>query len=172
MARVAAVLAACLVVVATCATAEQLPKPSIPITQNDNTFYAMQNASLAGPPRYTYGTQDLPETSLPYPLNTDTPDQVKLTLVSPTEVWVTFTTGVATNGTYNATTGPPKAPTPPFGKPAIVSYGTKPNKLKMTANSGTPHTYTQTANNGSSLPVYYISPFLYLVKLQVVHALP
>lgn len=26
--------------------------------------------------------------------------QVKLTLVSPTEVWVTFTTGMATNGTY------------------------------------------------------------------------
>jgi hypothetical protein len=28
-----------------------------------------------------------------------------------------------------------------------------------------PHTYTQTANNGTSAKVYYISPYLHLAKL-------
>ncbi len=33
------------------------------------------------------------------------------------------------------------------------------------AQRSTPTTYTQTANNGTSAPVYYISPFLHMARL-------
>lgn len=48
--------------------------------------------------------------------------QVKLTTVSPTEIWVTFSTGEATNGTYMLTGSPPSRPDVP-SKPTFVSYG-------------------------------------------------
>lgn len=61
--------------------------------------------------------------------------QVKLTLVSPTEVWVTFTTGSPSNGTYTNTTGPPKAPLLPYRKPSTVYYGRKSGRFSYAVDA-------------------------------------
>ena len=56
--------------------------------------------------------------------------------MSVNEVWVTFTTGTPSNGTYTNTTGAPKAPLLPFKKPSTVYYGHKKGRYSYSVNAG------------------------------------
>jgi hypothetical protein len=69
------------------------------------------------------------------PILVDNRMQVKLTLVSPSEVWVTFTTGSPSDGTYTNTTGPPKPPLLPYRKPSTVYYGRKSGRFSYSVDA-------------------------------------
>ena len=48
-------------------------------------------------------------------------------------MWVTFTTGKASNGTY--TTAAPKAPLLPYTKPSTVYYGRKNGRFSYSVDA-------------------------------------